>query len=314
MYHPYFRGKQYELITIRENAKLLKDSGFVPIIEPVKESLGGLTKALSAVVDAEGEAIVIVNPYHGDHSHNAVSIQALFQNELNENQTISPGVLLSEDVSVGDAIDICDGYEGRVITLIHAGFTEAKSLVQEYGEGISGMRHVFLEDSCGKLYQRHFKSAQRILLRDGFEKRTNRKHPSVEFFSDLHATYEEEGMQGFGDFLIVGDDYAESGGPAYSVAIHITFIDPNKDDEMHIHHFKSIRQDDPKDPAGKFAEALDKMIEELDRPDTSILETDAVKEFRDLHGRGHYPGLGYVKKLSMQHHIETLADYIKPNQ
>ena len=41
MYYPYFRGKQYELISIRET---FASSGFVPIIEPVKESLGALEK------------------------------------------------------------------------------------------------------------------------------------------------------------------------------------------------------------------------------------------------------------------------------
>ena len=30
-------------------------------------------------------------------------------------------------------------------------------------------------------------------------------------------------MDGFGDFLIVGDDYSDTGGPAYAVAIHLTF-------------------------------------------------------------------------------------------
>jgi hypothetical protein len=38
-------------------------------------------------------------------------------------------------------------------------------------------------------------------------------------------------------------------------------------------------------------------------------ESDAVEEFRWLHEKRHFPGLGYVKKLSMNHHIETLADY-----
>ena len=27
----------------------------------------------------------------------------------------------------------------------------------------------------------------------------------------------------------------------------------------------------------------------------------------------HFPGLGYVKKLSMKHHIETLADFFSRN-
>ena len=33
MYYPYFRGKQFELIAIRESATLLADSSFVPIVE-----------------------------------------------------------------------------------------------------------------------------------------------------------------------------------------------------------------------------------------------------------------------------------------
>ena len=80
---------------------------------------------------------------------------------------------------------------------------------------------------------------------------------------------------------------------------------------MYIHHFKSIRQDDPKDPAGKFAEALDKLIEELNDPKTKLLKTTAIQEFVDLDKRGHFPGLGYVKKLSMNHHVETLANYFE---
>jgi len=310
MYYPYFRGKQYELITIRENSELLKESAFVPIIEPVKENLGGLSKALSAVVDAEGDVIVIVNPYHGDHSDNSDGILSLYQDNFSQHQNVSPGILLTDDVSVDDINGLCAEFENKDISLIHAGFTEAKLLSERLNNGIPIARHIFFEDNCGKLYRRHFTGPSRVLLRDGFQKRKNREHPEVEFFSDLHVTYEEEVMQGFGDFLIVGDDYSEGGGPAYTIAIHLTFIDADKDDEMHVHHFKSIRQDDPKDPAGKFAEALEKMVSEVERPGSNILRTDAVNEFLDLHHRGHFPGLGYVKKLSMKHHIETLAKYL----
>src|SRR3546814_6797061 len=78
----------------------------------------------------------------------------------------------------------------------------------------------------------------------------------MEEFSDLHVTYGDHGMAGFGDFLIVGDVYSEGGGPAYAVAIHLTFIDPDKDDVMYIYHFVSDTKDTPTDPAGKFAQAL----------------------------------------------------------
>jgi hypothetical protein len=80
---------------------------------------------------------------------------------------------------------------------------------------------------------------------------------------------------------------------------------------MQIYHFISDSQDTPTDPAGKFAEALAKMIQTLNMPGSKVLETAAVSEFRALHKQGHFPGLGYVKKLSMNHHIQMLAGYFK---
>jgi len=155
----------------------------------------------------------------------------------------------------------------------------------------------------------HCPAENKILLKDGFEKRRNADHPDFEVFSDLHVTYELEGATGFSDFLMVGSDYQESGGPAYTVALHLTFIDHEDDDIMYISHFKSIKQDTPTDPAGKFAEALTKLIDHLASTNNKFYETDSIKEFRELHAKGHFPGLGYVKKLAMKHHIETFSEY-----
>ena len=310
MYHPYFRGKQYELITVRENAELLSASGFTPIIEPVREPLTGLDRTLAAVCENNGRAIVIVNPHHGEHAGGGDGITALLQDQYAGSSGISPGILLKEETTLEAALRCFEIHEQVNPTLIHAGFTDGAQLAEHLGRAVGDMRHVFLGDQSGRLYRRNFRSDQRILVRDGFQKRRNRDHPPVEFFSDLHITYEEEGMSGFGDYLTVGDDFSEGGGPAYAIAIHLTFIDPSNDDAMFVHHFLSERQDTPTDPAGKFAEALQAMIIELDRANSPIFETQAVQEFRELHRKGHYPGLGYVKKLSMQHHIETLAEYI----
>jgi hypothetical protein len=309
MYHPYFRGKQYELIAIRETAALMAASNFVPIIEPVKEALSGLERTLQTVRDARGETVVIVNPYHGDHRENGDSISELLRESFRGNASIGVGVLLKEDMSLEEVVDCCRRHPHRQLTLIHAGFNRPKALADELGNELTATRNIFFEAHCGKLYRKHFQGSRRVLLRDGFERRRNRDYPRVELFSDLNVTYEEEGMDGFGDFLIVGDDYSESGGPAYAVAIHLTFIDPDQEDAMFIYHFVSTRQDTPTDPAGKFAEALAKMIRKLDSGTSKLLGTTAVREFRDLHARGHFPGLGYVKKLSMKHHIETLADF-----
>lgn len=194
--------------------------------------------------------------------------------------------------------------------LVHAGFTAPKALAAELEDSMAGLTNVFVEDHAKLLYRKHFDQSTRILVRDGFKRQRNADYPAMEEFSDLHVTYDDLGMAGFGDFLIVGDVYSEGGGPAYAVAIHLTFIDPDKDDVMYIYHFVSDTKDTPTDPAGKFAQALAKLIAKLNSGTSHILETEAIKEFRDLHAKGHFPGLGYVKKLSMKHHIETLADYL----
>lgn len=312
MYHPYFRGKQYELITIREMAPVLKQAGFRPIIEPVRETLSWLSKALDAVVEAEGRAIVIVNPHHGDLSGSGETLTELLQDKFRDLPRISAGILLKPNMSVDEALDCFKTHSDHSPCLIHAGFSDAKNLSNGLDASDPDQCHIFLDRCCGKLYQKHFKGTQRVLLRDGFlRKLRNRDYDLLEHFSDLHATFRDEGMDGFGDFLTVGDDYSESGGPAYAVAIHLTFIDSDKDDAMQIYHFVSDRQDTAQDPAGKFAEALEKMIAIVDAPGSKVTGTLAVEEFRDLHKRGHFPGLGYVKKLSMNHHIETLARYFK---
>ncbi len=311
MYFPYFRGKQYELIAIRESAQLLNQAGFVPIIELVKESLGGIKKALDQIAEAGGKTIVLLNPDHGFYRGNGNAISDLIEEQYSDNQNISLGILLNESTEQEEIINLIEKHEGRVSSIIHAGYSEAKSLANFLTEKELNFRHIFSEEYSGKLYRKHYDDFERVLLRDGFQKRTNRDHPETEFFSDLHVTFNDEGMDGFGDFLIVGDEYSESGGPAYAVAIHMTYIDSNKDDEMHIHHFKSIRQDDAKDPAGKFAEALQELVNEVDRGGTQLFHSHAIDEFLDLHQRQHFPGLGYVKKLSMMHHIETLADYFE---
>ncbi|KQP13024.1 sce7725 family protein [Methylobacterium sp. Leaf93] len=312
MYHPYFRGKQFELITVREMAPLLAQSNFVPIIEPVRESLGGLGRTLKAVCDANGRAIVIVNPHHGDHGDDGANISALLQGGFIGDDKISAGILLRSNTSFASARDCFEAHKGHNPTFVHSGFNEPKALAQYLGEDLTGSTHVFVSSPGDILYRRHFNGSTCILVQDGFERRKNADYAdnSPEKFSELHVTYRDIGMAGFGDFLVVGDVYSEGGGPAYAVAIHLTYIDPDNDDVMFIYHFVSTTNDTPTDPAGKFKQALDKLIRKLDSGTSKLRETESIMEFRELHAKQHFPGLGYVKKLSMKHHIETLATYL----
>ena len=272
MYHPYFRGKQFELLCIREMAPIFQKANFRPIIEPVRDTLGGLNRALEAIVNVNGRAIVIVNPHHGDLADSGPVLSDLLKNKYLNLPGISAGILLKQSMSTSEALKCYRDHKSQSPVLVHAGFGEARNLAEKLDKQSKEQCHVFLKNYCGKLYQKHFSGTHRILIRDGFERKRNRDYEPLEHFSDNHATFGDEGMDGFGDFLIVGDDYSETGGPAYAVAIHLTFIDPDKDDSMWIYHFVSERQDTPTDPAGKFAEALEKMMRLLDRRNSKILE------------------------------------------
>ena len=314
MYYPYFRGKQFELIAVRESAALLASSGFVPIVEPVRASLGGLDKTLKSLTDAGAQAVVVVNPRYGDHRESCERISELLEQDYQESDGIRAGILLTSETNLDQALALSERFNKLGTTLIHAGFTDPRALSDQLGGNAEDFRNVFLADHANRLYRRHFQGGPRILVGDGFVQMKNADYPPVETFSDLHITFPEEGMDGYGDFLTVGDNYSEGGGPAYAVAIHLTFIDPDQDDAMFVYHFKSDTNDTPTDPAGKFAQALGKLIMKLDSGDSKLLETSAIIEFRDLNERGHFPGLGYVKKLSIKHHLETLADYHNANR
>jgi len=149
------------------------------------------------------------------------------------------GILLKPETTTAEALECYAGHAGHNPAFIHAGFADAKRLVDELQVPVEDQCHIFFDRFCGKLYQKHFKGAHRVLLKDGFDRKRNKDYDPVEPFSDLHATFQDEGMNGFGDFLIVGDEYSESGGPAYAVAIHLTFIDPGQDDAMFVYHFIS---------------------------------------------------------------------------
>jgi hypothetical protein len=308
-YHPYFRGKQYELICVKENAELLARAGFCPVIEPVKNDAGSMLRCLSEVKDKGGRAYIVANPGCG-----------MLKGGLPEDFMSSISALISSYEGLS-WIYRAQGVEDQSVELsaaklplLHDRSTDA-SIMRARAEaaGASFDPNVFVDTKdSGPLYRRNFKGADRILIRDGFRKKKNSDYldPNIEHFSDLHITYQDDGMQGFGDFLTVGDEYSEGGGPAYAVAIHLTFVDEDNDSSMFIRHFVSDSNLTPADPAGKFSEALGKLAKAVRKVNSKIMKTKAVLEFLDLHDRGHYPGLGYVKKLSMQHHIELMMDVV----
>jgi hypothetical protein len=308
MYYPYFRGKQFELIILRDKAEFIKENKIHAIIEPVKNSFGQLTKAVKSLEEAKADFTLIVNPKASSTDFSSKQIMdEIICKECDKHCNI--GVILQSDKDVRLLSELLKEYKDKNFTLIHFGYDnpgEVKKLIENKK---NVKTNVFIDGLSGKLYQRNFVGSKRVLIRDGFIVQRNADYPSNEHFSDLHATFRDEGMDGFGDFLIVGDEYSETGGPAHAVAIHLTYL--NKDEDMYIYHFVSDTNGSPLDPAGKFLEALDKMIRKASDENSMIFKSPAFIEYENLYKIQHYPGLGLVKKLSMLHHMELIADYLK---
>jgi hypothetical protein len=312
MYYPYLRGKQFELILLRDNAAFLTENEIHPIIEPVKTNFSSLTRAMEALNNKNVSYTLIINPCAGQNPVPTSSILVdLIGNKFIKCKNISIGYMLRAESDLKDLSNLLKTHSAFNFSLLHYGYTDGENIVNAI-KGCKNIKtHVFIEGFAGKLYQRHLKKdgIKRVLIRDGFKsQRKNADYPNSEHFSDLHITFPDEGMDGFGDFLIVGDDYTETGGPAYAVAIHLTYL--KSDDDMYIYHFVSDKTDSQTDPGGKFLEALAKLVKEINKPNSLIYKSKACSEYVDLFKRKHFPGLGYVKKLSMQHHIELVAYFL----
>lgn len=305
MYYPYFRGKQYELILLREQANLISNSKILPIIEPVKKNLSPLNRAVEQLDNYNAKYIIIVNPINGDFKED----NSFLQENIQLFKKVIIGLIITAKSTLDEICSLLEKFKEYEIAILHQGFTEGKKL-SEIISLYKITKNIFVNTEQNKLYQKHFKNhGERILIRDSFRKTVNSQYPIEEHFSDLHITYDEENMDGFGDFLIVGDEYSESGGPARAVALHLTFLKGVDEDNMYIRHYVSDRKEGVSDPGGKFLEALRKLIVDIKKyPDD--FDTNACKLYIELWEKEHFPGLGIAKKISMQHHLEIIAKYL----
>jgi hypothetical protein len=302
MYFPYLRGKQNEVLALRELAPLLAQSRHVtPILEPVRKGRGDNGLRQIAQIAASIPLIVIDNPERGDFDSDSRPIRQL----LSASPQSTPGLIVNSRTTAAQVSAFFSRYPNRMLMMCHFGSVpdpEAIARLQEKSGVVA--YNVFLEGRSSRRYIEGFDQGASVLLADPFERRAkNVDYPPHEFFSDLHKRYEEEGFAGFGDFLIVGNHYAEGGGAAHAVAIHLTNREGAGD--IWIRHFVSDRTRGTADTPGKFLEALKKTARFI-RSAENWYRTEGCQEFLDLEKRQHFPGLGFVKKISMKHHIELM--------
>lgn len=304
MYFPYLRGRQFELIALRELVeKGVLSSRIIPIIEPVKLS-STLIKTIETYAKEGRQLAYITNPMVGS-----------FDSDMKEEKNEKLRIKLEQ--SIKDSTDIL------FMNLLRAN-EKPEMFIEKYADN---MGTICVDKDAIPVYETYFMEAdvkynlildesglrrkirkQRVLLADKFNKQ-DRNNDYIEVddepFSEDHLYYLDDGYVGFADYSVVGKEYNETGFAPYAVAIHIVYFD--KDEGLRVKHFVSDSNDDVSDTAGKFQEALAKLVK---WNEGKKLDTVAMKEFENLYRREAYPGLGTVKKLSIMHHLELIGRYL----
>lgn len=307
MYFPYLRGRQFELIAIRELIeKSLIGDKVIPIIEPVKMS-STLVKTLASFITNTHGIAFIYNPQVG-------SFDADIKKEGNDKQLGQLNGIL-QDTNVILAHYLCKASPKIIREWISKGYQLSDIMVITDDEDFLPIYTHLFEDTPPKYTlikdETEFRREvhyNRILIANKFKKQnrnTDYAKKVDEPFSKDHLYYKSDGYIGFSDYSIIGDEYIDTGFAPYAVAIHIVYFDDKS--KLRIRHFVSDTNDDISDPAKKFAEAVEKLVEWNKKVG---LDTYGINQLTEMYETETYPGLGTVKKLCLMHHIELMSDYL----
>ena len=320
MYFPYLRGRQNELLCLRELLDAGKlSSKVIPIIEPVKFS-STLFSTLTKFIGMGHQVIVIRNPEVGSFRKESGDMIKNIEKESDEKKKEKIRKTLEGYKEVWNNPQIQKAYlvDDDVISMVREKKLDAKDVVminikkgnyryyEEYGEEIIGKYTVvpkggdfedIIEDDI-------------IILEDSYRKAKRNidyiENPD-ELFSRNHIVYKKRGFVGFSDFSMVGNDFDESGFAPLAIAIHIMYF--GNRDELKIHHFVSESNESISDPARKFEEAMNKLVnwENFD----IIPKTIGLDNLIECYNIGKFPGLGVIKKYSLMHHIQMMGEYLE---
>lgn len=311
MYFPYLRGKQFELLALRELSELLGDQQSVrPVIEPVRGQLSGaMGRCLESLVKDNVRFTLIANPSVGELRSDTISSPiSEFINNQESPKVTDIGLLIQEHTDVRELLtQYRDHFDNRFhLSLIHREKSNQLERLAEMTQGLPVGVNIVEDQVRPGHFAASLHDAPIINLRDVFkgEKRNSDFLERPEsLFSEEHLFFQQEGWAGFSDYLTIGAPFNEGGFRPRAVVIHWTY-EPTPGSPVMIRNFTSESNDDTSDVAGKFLEAAKKLSIFVDE---QSIETIASNVIRRHVQESTYPGLGILKKLSIQNHLELMS-------
>jgi hypothetical protein len=306
MYLPYLRGKQFELLALKEISNELEDcSNVIPIIEPVKIDDKGPIRTFIEMSNHHMKFALILNPYNGDFKDGDFPwwkdvspmegfdwIPAFL---INGNDASSQKIIAKiKDLNLTDVMIV----------------VQESIIVEQFNElfSMSEIKYIVYSDADSKVAKKKLKQYGKLFIRldDNFEaKKSNSQYGDTEEkFTEEHTFYKDDSFWGLSDYTVLPKMFIEGGTLPYVLAIHLTY--EKSKEEIWVRHFTSDSNSKGKENIqGKFFEAVSK-VEEFFRGKEI---TEAVKKLIDYKNQGKYPGLGVIKKLSMENHILLMNKY-----
>lgn len=315
MYCPYLRGKQFELLALRDfSSENPQNKKIMPIIEPVKIQVNGLKSALGSMCKNGMKFALILNPQDGDFSNPSVSndiIETIDSLKDNEELSWVPAYIYRNNSKI--LLDHAErnGLDHLMIIFPSGADTNDATLMNFLAnEKVSYIVSGNLSSSRSTKSKLLRLGKSVISLEDRFNSQDKNADYALiddEFFSEDFAYYEDDRLAGFADYTTLPKDFIEGGMLPYAIAIHLTY--KKSDDQIFVHHFVSENNRDQSNIQGKFHEAAIKIEPFVEQ--NAIPRTNSISE---LIAKGSsedgYPGLGYIKKLSVKNHLELINSII----
>ena len=309
MYFPILRGKQFELKALREfSASCPNNTHVIHIIEPVNESHSSLVQGVKEMSQNGLRFAMILNPELGDFKHENVSFKLLEDcpEMLEQLDRWIPAYLVKRDAPmIKQQIDKSPFPNDVMLVVKSAIDLDDVSMMELINDNRVGYIVHDFSSSSRRVKSHIIGTKKRVIeLNDCFvSKKRNADYLELEdeTFSETPFYYKEDSFFGFSDYTALPSEYVEGGMLPYAIAIHLTY--QKSSDQVYIHHFVSDTNWSQSDPKKKFREAAIKIASFFaNKPHTSAVD-DLIDRATDSDG---YPGLGYLKKLSISNHLELI--------
>ena len=311
MYFPFLRGKQFELKALKDFFEENPESeSIIPIIEPVNRSNRALESALDSFRGGNHKYALVLNPCEGDFKHRNVRFTLPEENPelFAQDNSWIPSFLCNDKLShmVEESLD-GDEYNQAMLVFPWGINLDDETVIRLVNHrNVNYIVVCFPSIPSPRIKRTLFSTGKHIVsMEDCFitrKRNADYADSPDEPFSCAFFYYQSEGYFGFADYTALSSEVNEGGMLPYAMAIHLTY--KKSEDEVYIHHFVSDTNFDQSNIRGKFHEAARKIepFFEGREPITRSVH-ELIERADDPDG---YPGLGYLKKMSVKSHLELV--------